>query len=170
MLRIFIYRKIQRLRPGLNPRIREPEASMRTTRPPNPSMYVCMYVCMYVNVWVNVWMCEWTKIETHLYHTQLKHLMLLLKNREVIAGYKTPFFLRTMRARHQPVTLYPLVSFPCFAESCCLRLLVNFVYLSWAMLLSFSHIRLCIHENWNFCSGYFSCPEIFSKKKMLEGL
>jgi hypothetical protein len=27
-------RKIQRLRPGLNPRTREPEASMRTTRPP----------------------------------------------------------------------------------------------------------------------------------------
>jgi hypothetical protein len=43
MLRIFIYRKIQRLRPGLNPRIREPEASMRTTRPPKPSMY-CVQV------------------------------------------------------------------------------------------------------------------------------
>jgi hypothetical protein len=37
MLRIFIYRKIQRTRPGLNPRTREPEASMRTTRPPKPS-------------------------------------------------------------------------------------------------------------------------------------
>jgi hypothetical protein len=37
MLRIFIYRKIQRLKPGLNPRTREPEASMRTTRPPKPS-------------------------------------------------------------------------------------------------------------------------------------
>jgi hypothetical protein len=37
MLRIFIYRKIQRLRPGLNPRTREPEANMRTTRPPTPS-------------------------------------------------------------------------------------------------------------------------------------
>jgi hypothetical protein len=37
MLRIFIYRKIQRLRPGLNPRTQEPEASMRTTRPPKSS-------------------------------------------------------------------------------------------------------------------------------------
>jgi hypothetical protein len=37
MLRIFIYRKIQRLRPGLNPRTRKPEASMRTTRPPKTS-------------------------------------------------------------------------------------------------------------------------------------
>jgi hypothetical protein len=44
MLRIFIYRKIQRLRPGLNPRTREPEASMRTTRPPKPS-YLCVNVC-----------------------------------------------------------------------------------------------------------------------------
>jgi hypothetical protein len=32
----FWHRKIQRLRPGLNPRTREPEASMRTTRPPKP--------------------------------------------------------------------------------------------------------------------------------------
>jgi len=30
-------RKIQRLRPGLNPRTRVPEASMLTTRPPKPS-------------------------------------------------------------------------------------------------------------------------------------
>jgi hypothetical protein len=30
--------KIQRLRPGLNPRTREPEASMLTTRPPKPSI------------------------------------------------------------------------------------------------------------------------------------
>jgi hypothetical protein len=30
-------RKIQRLRPGLNPRTRVPVASMLTTRPPNPS-------------------------------------------------------------------------------------------------------------------------------------
>jgi hypothetical protein len=36
MLRIFIYRKIERLRPGLNPRTREPGASMLTTRPPKP--------------------------------------------------------------------------------------------------------------------------------------
>jgi hypothetical protein len=39
MLNIFIYRKIQRLRPGLNPRTREPEASMRTSRPPKPSKW-----------------------------------------------------------------------------------------------------------------------------------
>jgi hypothetical protein len=37
MLRILYTEKIQRLRPGLNPRTREPEASMRTTRPPKPS-------------------------------------------------------------------------------------------------------------------------------------
>jgi hypothetical protein len=39
MLRIFIYRKIQRLRPGLNPRNREPEASMRNTKPPKPPAF-----------------------------------------------------------------------------------------------------------------------------------
>ena len=32
-------RKIQRLRPGLNPRTRAPVASMLTTRPPKPSYY-----------------------------------------------------------------------------------------------------------------------------------
>ena len=32
-------RKIQRLRPGLNPRTRVPVASMLTTRPPKPSLY-----------------------------------------------------------------------------------------------------------------------------------
>jgi hypothetical protein len=36
MLRIFY--TIQRLRSGLNPQTREPEASMRTTRPPKPSI------------------------------------------------------------------------------------------------------------------------------------
>ena len=38
MLRIFTPVKIQRLRPGLNPRTRVPEASMLTTRPPKPSL------------------------------------------------------------------------------------------------------------------------------------
>ena len=37
MLRIFTPVKIQRLRPGLNPRPWVPEASMLTTRPPKPS-------------------------------------------------------------------------------------------------------------------------------------
>jgi hypothetical protein len=38
ILRIFSdARKIQRLRPGLNPRTRVPVASMLTTRPPNQS-------------------------------------------------------------------------------------------------------------------------------------
>ena len=32
-------RKMQRLRPGLNPRTRVPVASMLTTRPPKPSIY-----------------------------------------------------------------------------------------------------------------------------------
>jgi hypothetical protein len=39
MLRIFSHRKkIQRFRLGSNPRTREPEASMLTTRPPKPSL------------------------------------------------------------------------------------------------------------------------------------
>jgi hypothetical protein len=37
MLRIFTSVKIQRLRPGFNPRPWAPEASMLTTRPPKPS-------------------------------------------------------------------------------------------------------------------------------------
>ena len=37
MLRIFTLVKIQRLRLGLNPQTWVPEASMLTTRPPNPS-------------------------------------------------------------------------------------------------------------------------------------
>jgi hypothetical protein len=54
MLRIFTLVKIQRLRPGLNPRTREPEAIMLTTRPPKPFVldgsdrffpYVCLSVC-----------------------------------------------------------------------------------------------------------------------------
>jgi hypothetical protein len=36
MLRIFSSEKIRRLRPGLNPRTRVPEASLQTTRPPKP--------------------------------------------------------------------------------------------------------------------------------------
>jgi hypothetical protein len=43
MLRIFYTEKIQRLRPGLNPRTREPEASMGTTRPPKPSIWSVYY-------------------------------------------------------------------------------------------------------------------------------
>ena len=38
MLRIFTLVKIQRLRPGLNPRTWVPEASMLNTRPPKPSI------------------------------------------------------------------------------------------------------------------------------------
>ena len=40
MLRIFTPVKIQRLRPGLNPRTWVPEASMLTTRPPKPSCII----------------------------------------------------------------------------------------------------------------------------------
>ena len=39
----FYVRKIQRLRPGLKPRIWVPEASMLTTRPPKPSTSVINY-------------------------------------------------------------------------------------------------------------------------------
>jgi hypothetical protein len=38
-LRIFYTEKIQRLRPGSNPRTRETEASTQTTRPPKPSWW-----------------------------------------------------------------------------------------------------------------------------------
>ena len=41
MLRIFTSKKIQRLRPGLNPQTWVPEASMLTTRPRKPSTYLC---------------------------------------------------------------------------------------------------------------------------------
>jgi hypothetical protein len=46
MLRIFTLVKIQRLRPGLNPRTREPEASMLTTRP-KPSRSACNFTLGY---------------------------------------------------------------------------------------------------------------------------
>jgi hypothetical protein len=39
MLRILYTEKIQWLRPGLNPRTREPEASMRTTIPLKPPLH-----------------------------------------------------------------------------------------------------------------------------------
>jgi hypothetical protein len=41
-LRIFSPEKIRRLRPGLNPRTRVPEASMLTTRPPKPTLYTLL--------------------------------------------------------------------------------------------------------------------------------
>ena len=44
-------RKIQRLRPGLNPRIRVPVASMLTTRPPKPSFVFLNMVI--VNIYIN---------------------------------------------------------------------------------------------------------------------
>ena len=40
MLRIFTPVKIQRVQPGLNPQTWVPEASMLTTRPPKPSIFV----------------------------------------------------------------------------------------------------------------------------------
>jgi hypothetical protein len=51
MLRIFKYRKVQRLRPSLNPQTQEPEASMRSTRPPKPS-------CRCVGVGERNYVCE----------------------------------------------------------------------------------------------------------------
>jgi len=44
------------------------------------------------------------KIEAHLYQTQSKHLMLLLKNGEVIVGYKAHLF-RIMQWRTQEFCL-----------------------------------------------------------------
>ena len=44
MLRIFTPIKIQRLRPGLNPQIWVPRASMLTTRPPKPSIPTVSYL------------------------------------------------------------------------------------------------------------------------------
>jgi hypothetical protein len=49
------------------------------------------------------------KIEAHMHHMRSKHFMLLVKKVEVIAGYKAHLIIN-MRARHQPVTLYPYVS------------------------------------------------------------
>ena len=48
----FYVRKIQRLRPGLNPQTWVPEASLLTTRPPKPSIVVklkCLGVTLYVH-------------------------------------------------------------------------------------------------------------------------
>ena len=42
MLRIFTPVKIQRLRPGLNPRTWVPEVNILTTRPPKPSTAIGM--------------------------------------------------------------------------------------------------------------------------------
>ena len=47
MLRIFTAVKIQRLRPGLNPRAWVPEASMLTTKPPKPSLSQLSYESMF---------------------------------------------------------------------------------------------------------------------------
>ena len=44
MLRIFRSVKIQRLRPGLNLETWVPEASMLTTRPSKPSIYIYIYI------------------------------------------------------------------------------------------------------------------------------
>jgi hypothetical protein len=46
----FYTRKIQRVRPGLNPRTREPEASMLTTRPPKPSLSTYTYAVMHTTL------------------------------------------------------------------------------------------------------------------------
>ena len=44
-------RKIQRFRPGLNPRTRVPVASMLTTRPPKPShKYLCAFMIILYSV------------------------------------------------------------------------------------------------------------------------
>jgi hypothetical protein len=48
MLRIFYTEKIQRLRPGLKPGIREPEDSMLATRPPKPSYPTTVLLSIYV--------------------------------------------------------------------------------------------------------------------------
>ena len=50
MLRIFTPVKIQRLRPGLNPRTWVPEASMLTARPPKPSDISLSYVPILASV------------------------------------------------------------------------------------------------------------------------
>jgi hypothetical protein len=52
----FYIRKIQRLRPGLNPRTQEPEASILTTRPPKPSMWYVYWIMSLVQ-WVFSQVC-----------------------------------------------------------------------------------------------------------------
>ena len=53
MLRIFTPVKIQRLRPGLNPQTWVPEASVLTTRPPEPSIAV-VHTVLYFGIWLLV--------------------------------------------------------------------------------------------------------------------
>jgi hypothetical protein len=61
MLRIFYTEKIQRLRPGLNPRTRDPDASMLTTRPPKPlSAYLKSRRCFSTKCYGLLLVCYWT--------------------------------------------------------------------------------------------------------------
>ena len=54
-------RKIQRLRPGSNPRPRVPEASMLNTRPPKPVLVVLVLVPGDVEILDNVLLCKYLK-------------------------------------------------------------------------------------------------------------
>ena len=60
MLRIFTPVKIQRLRPGLNPQIWVPEASMLTTRPPKPSRWTkdCPKHVEMIQISIKLFLCN----------------------------------------------------------------------------------------------------------------
>ena len=64
MLRIFTPVKIQRLRPGLNPRPWVPEASMLTTRPPKPSILLCRDILKLVTLPITRWRSRLRKCAT----------------------------------------------------------------------------------------------------------
>jgi hypothetical protein len=51
----FYIRKFRRFRPGLNPRTREPEASMLTTRPPTPLWEVILSVILSKKIYMNMY-------------------------------------------------------------------------------------------------------------------
>jgi hypothetical protein len=52
--------KIQRLGPGLNPRTRVPEASMLTTRPPKPSLYLYIIIIIIIII-TTIIISSWKK-------------------------------------------------------------------------------------------------------------
>jgi hypothetical protein len=69
MLRIFTSVKIQRLRPGSNPRPWVPEASMLTTRPPKLSLFniCCILNILYSNYLnINFERLSWGNIYCHV--------------------------------------------------------------------------------------------------------
>jgi hypothetical protein len=84
-----------RLRPGLNPRTRVPEASMLTARPPKPLMYTCLLLC-YMFIWpvphlyqINGMWNKWNEIFKKMLHLAVNTLHHHYKQQPVNAVYGT---------------------------------------------------------------------------------